>query len=442
MIWLSPLWLAALAALAVPILIHLRRRRIGRRIQVGSVRHLAGAAMPRRRRLRLRDPWLLALRCSILALLVLALAGPTVRRAGRPAGWVLVAPSVLGDSAILRSNPLLDSLRRAGTAVRLLAPGFPAGDLHRPIAAAEIAAAEARGDLWSLLRAAEQSLPPRSSILVVVPAELSLARGRRPALAARVAIRPVPRPAADTMAVEGAWTRRDSVFRVVATRDAGGVRRHIAAARRSARDTGLVSLDSMTVRIAAGGGRTEDAGYLGAAFGAVSDLVGAALPVEIIQSATLDPSRVRAGDWTAWLDSTAPPALQGRVLSDAGTTTPRSSDGATSVPFTDAFGRPLLAHLAGSRSYAFAGRFNPRFGDLVLRDAFPEVIARLWTAVALGVAPAPAHDLRSISPAQLEPSRGARRDDPGERRSLRDVLLALAAALFVLERWLAHRRRT
>ena len=91
MIWLSPLWLAALAALAIPILIHLRRRRIGRRIQVGSVRHLAGAAMPRRRRLRLRDPWLLALRCAILALVAFALAAPAIRRAERPASWMPAA---------------------------------------------------------------------------------------------------------------------------------------------------------------------------------------------------------------------------------------------------------------------------------------------------------------------------------------------------------------
>jgi hypothetical protein len=436
MTWLSPLWLAALTSLAVPILIHLRRRRIGRRIPVGSVRHLAGAAMPRRRRLRLRDPWLLALRCGIVALLVLALAGPAVRRAGQPAGRILVAPSVLGDSAILRSDPLLDSLRRAGTAVRLLAPGFPVGDLRRPVADTE-----APIDLWSLLRAADESLPAGSSLMVVVPAELSLVRGRRPALAARVTIRRVPRPAADTAAIEGSWTRGDSVRRVVATRDAGGTRRHIAAAPRSARDTGLVSLDSMTVRIAAGRGRTEDAAYLAAAFGAASDLFGAALPVEIIPSAALDPSRVRSGDWTAWLDTTAPPPLRGTVLTDAGPGAPRTSDGATAVPFTDALGRPLLTHDAGSGSYAFAGRFNPRFGDLVLRDAFPEVIARIWAAAALGIGTPPAHDVRSVSPAQLEPAHGTRREDPGELRSLRDILLALTAALFIFERWLVHRRR-
>jgi len=231
-IWLSPLWLAALAALAIPLFIHLRRQRIGRRIQVGSVRHLAGAAMPRRRRLRLRDPWLLALRCAILALVAFALAEPAIGRTERPAGWVLIAPSLLRDSATLRSDPVLDSLRRTGTAVRSLSAGFPAADLSWPMVAPADTSAV---DLWSLLGAADQALPAGSSILAVVPAELSLARGRRPALTTRVAIRRAARPAADSVAIERSWTRHDSVFRVVGSLHGGGMRRHIEVAPRARR---------------------------------------------------------------------------------------------------------------------------------------------------------------------------------------------------------------
>ena len=435
MTWLSPLWLAALAALAVPILIHLRRRRVGRRIQVGSVRHLAGAARPRRRQLRLRDPWLLALRCAILALMVLGLAELALRPERQAArDWVLVDPSLLRDSTLLRSDRLLDSLRRAGTAVRQLAPGFPAADLGRPITGAD-----AHTDLWSLLRTADEVLPSGSSILVVVPAELSLARGRRPALATRVTIRRAPRPVGDTTVIRGSWIRHDSAFRVVGSLDGGGMRQRIESAPRAARDSGLPALDSTTIRIAAPGSRTEDAAYLRAAFGAASDLFGAAVPVEVLLPSGVKPGAVRTGDWTAWLDTTRPPPLQGAILTDAGPAPPRTSDGATAEPPADAFGRPLLGR-AGPRAYAFAGRFNPRFGDLVLRPAFPEMIAHIWLAGMSGVGPSPARDLRSISPAQLEPALGTRRATPGDHRSLRDLLLALAAILLIVERWLAHRR--
>jgi hypothetical protein len=434
-IWLSPLWLAALAALAIPVLIHLRRRRIGRRVQVGSVRHLAGAAMPRRRRLRVRDPWLLALRCAILALIAFALAEPAIRRTERAGSWVLVAPSVLGDSATLRSDPLLDSLRRAGAAVRLLAPGFPLADLRRPIARRD-----APPDLWSLLGAADQALAAGSTILAIVPAEVSLARGRRPAFATRVTIRRAPRPARDTAVTEGSWIRHDSLFRVAGLPDGGGMRRRIEAVPVTGRDTTLPSLDSVTIRIAAGSGRADDAGYLRAAFGAVSDLFRAGLPIEVMPSAAFDPSRVHSGDWTVWLDTTAPPPLRGRVLTDAGPADPRPTDGATATPASDAFGRPLLTHRS-SAAYTFAGRFNPRFGDLVLRDAFPELMARVWSAATLGIGATPAHDLSAIAPSQLEPARGTKHAAPSELRSLRNLLLAAAACLFLFERWLAHRRR-
>ena len=436
MTWLSPLWLAALAALAVPIVIHLRRRRIGRRIQVGSVRHLAGAARPRRRQLRLRDPWLLALRGAIVALVAVGLAEPAMPRARQPRNdWVLVAPSLLRDSTLLRSDPLLDSLRRAGAAVRVLTAGFPAADLGRPMTGAD-----ASTDLWSLLRAADEVLPAGSSILVVVPAKLSLAHGRRPALATRVTIRPAPRPRGDTMAIRGSWIHHDSAFRIVGSLYGGGMRQRLEATPRAARDTALPSLDSTTIRIVAAGSRTEDAAYVRAAFSAASDLFGAGVPIEIVSPSAVTPGAARAGDWTAWLDTTAPPPLQGAVITDARHASTRTSDGATAIPPADAFGRPLLRR-DRPRAWAFAGRFNPRFGDLVLRAAFPELMARIWLEGTLGAGPPPARDLRSISPAELEPARGIRRATPGELRSLRNLLLALAAILLLVERGLAHRRR-
>ena len=77
---LAPLALWGLLALAVPLLLHLRRRRVGRTIQVGSLRHLETLPTAERRGPRVRDPLRLLLRLSILALLVLVLAGPALDR--------------------------------------------------------------------------------------------------------------------------------------------------------------------------------------------------------------------------------------------------------------------------------------------------------------------------------------------------------------------------
>lgn len=100
---LAPFALWGLLALALPVALHLRRRRVGRTVQVGSVRHLESLPTAERRGLRLREPWLLLLRSAIIALLVLLLAGPMLDRPMRQGRAV-----VLVDSAA--SSALIDSL--------------------------------------------------------------------------------------------------------------------------------------------------------------------------------------------------------------------------------------------------------------------------------------------------------------------------------------------
>src|SRR4029079_3967468 len=79
--FLSRLWLAAAPAAAVPLLLHLLRRRIGARVEFPAVRYLERAEKEHSRTLKIRNLLLMFLR--ILALLAIALA------AARPvARWV------------------------------------------------------------------------------------------------------------------------------------------------------------------------------------------------------------------------------------------------------------------------------------------------------------------------------------------------------------------
>ncbi len=68
--------IAGLAAMAVPILIHLLSRQRRRPIQWAAMRFLMEALRKHRRRLQLQQLLLLAVRCLILALLGAALARP------------------------------------------------------------------------------------------------------------------------------------------------------------------------------------------------------------------------------------------------------------------------------------------------------------------------------------------------------------------------------
>ncbi len=74
--FLAPLFLAALAALAVPIVLHVRRRQPRERMPFSAVQFIDAAQPLTRRRFRLQDLLLLLLRCAALALLAFAFARP------------------------------------------------------------------------------------------------------------------------------------------------------------------------------------------------------------------------------------------------------------------------------------------------------------------------------------------------------------------------------
>lgn len=79
--FLNPALLFALAAVSVPILIHLLNRRQVRHVKWAAMRFLKTSVDRNQRKLRIEDLLLLILRCLVLALLALALARPALRKA-------------------------------------------------------------------------------------------------------------------------------------------------------------------------------------------------------------------------------------------------------------------------------------------------------------------------------------------------------------------------
>jgi hypothetical protein len=119
--FLAPVWLAAAAAVAVPLLLHLMRRRIGTRIDFPAVRYLARAEREHSRKLRMRNLLLMLLRVAAVLILTGAAARPIARLAGgghAPTTVAIVLDNSLSASAIQDGKPVLDGLRaRAREAV-------------------------------------------------------------------------------------------------------------------------------------------------------------------------------------------------------------------------------------------------------------------------------------------------------------------------------------
>jgi hypothetical protein len=405
---LSPIWLAGLGALAVPVALHLWSRRGGRPIRVGSIRLLTGFPPATRRRWTIQDLWLLVLRCAVLAALVLALAGPYWSPATQGTRTVALVATDLADR-----NALIDSLRQAG---RTVAP---------------LDSDATTSNLWAALRRADRAQAPGTQFVVFAPALLRYFRGERPTLRARVDWR---------------------------ARPVGPVRGGLPPPP-----------TARLVTIFADPSRRDDARYVSAALGAVGAATGIPAIVSL-HPTTVNAVAARA-DWIVWLSNQAVPEPLRRsvqrgavLLSDAGGAAaqrhtarvvagPQPTDAwllqrttdldPGALVWADGTGAPLLTVQRDGRGrhYRFRSRFSPAWTDLVLRPAFPLALARLWTAI--DSAPATADD-RRITVGQLAPaydsaqSHGAR---SGPRRSLFLPTWALAVLLFFAERWWSPRRR-
>lgn len=130
MSFLSPLYLLLAGAVAVPLLIHLMRRRMGARVEFPAARYLARAEKEHSRTLRIRNLLLMLLRVLAILALALAAAKPVARWVGSghaPTAVALVIDNSMSASVVENGRPLLDQFK--AMARGLLSQATPADRL-------------------------------------------------------------------------------------------------------------------------------------------------------------------------------------------------------------------------------------------------------------------------------------------------------------------------
>ena len=496
MLFLQPFWLLSLLGLAVPVAIHLWNRKRGRRIRVGSIALLRETQSRRMSHLRLTETGLLLLRCLVLALLGLGLAGPRWYGLEKepPRAWVLVSPALrepLRDTTSLVRRTL-DSLTGPDRELRWFAEGFPIVSPKESFGEAPEAPED---DYWGLLRAADARLPGGTSVYLLTGERLAALRGERPAVGLDLKWLTFPMGDSVHRTVQEAFLTGSDSLRVTwqESRPAGNARQvaslpaapgtypgPVGMGWRVSQENGLpvvqlaggrpVRADTATTRVVVyhQPAYRPDARYVQAALGAVARFTGRRIAVQTVAR----PGALPPADWLFWLSHEPLPTGRPRVafrypaadsardvntwlrwpLATAGPLRMYRRFTASSPGVTlwqDGYGQPVLTaerSRAGS-IYYFSGRFDPHWNDLPWSEAFPEALLALLHE---GL-PRPDRtntqnpDVRLVDARQLMPrfvSRQATRPERPNGRDLREPLLLAAVLLFGLERLLSHRRQT
>lgn len=452
--WLAPRWLAAAAALALPIVIHLLSRGRVRRVAVGSVRLLRASAISERRTLRFHHPLLFAIRCLLLLLLAVGLAAPRAHQpltAGPPNPWVLVEEELLARRASIEPREP-ELFRRLDAA---LAAG---GELH------PLATGRPPRDLWSLLREASIEAPPRTRFEIFALDRLGTLAGERPTLprpvewaSTGVEQEPVPSAARGAgreirVLVAASGERAEDAVYVVSALEAAAADSGRRIAVRRARPTEVVAEVEAEVAAngAPGGGRPADG--LDLLFWLTAEPVPDRVRTALGSRGLLISDAV--GDWQ-WLGSEFRlPLSRGSGGNEAirldrwnGSPPWRGERGAPL--WVEASGRSLLEVVPQAETtwLHFHARFHAAWTGLVLDPAFVHWAEELLSRGAL-VARGPAPWIGAVDPRAAGAGVGRPRgtSDGGSEVTAPPLYAwpekfawALLAGLFAVERWLALR---
>ncbi len=374
---LLPMALAALLALAIPVVIHITRRTESRVIDFAALRWLTPSPRPRRRP-RIDERLLLLLRLLLLAALALWLARPVLWGVEDARPVIAVTPGV-DPAQIIEAAP---------QEARLvwLAPGFPRlGD----------AAPEASADTISLIRQLDAELSPDAPLDVVVPPVLEDADAERPRLT-----RPVNWRVSDQAAGAGLPAPPAAPALTI---------RHAAEAEDSAR----------YIRAAAGAWAPPDA-------------------EPALDVAAVDQPLASGTRHLVWLASGPLPEAVVDWIEDGGVVLLSHDarldlDTPPTAAWSDAGGRPLAtagAHGRG-RVVQFTRALEPAAMPQLLDADFPDALERLLV---------PPVTPTRVAAADHAPLTGARSYDLPPL-DIRPWLALLIALLFAVERWLATSAR-
>ncbi|MVN90912.1 BatA domain-containing protein [Mucilaginibacter aquatilis] len=496
--FLNPVWFIGIAAVIIPVLIHLWNIRTGKLLKVGSIALIEAASRKSSRSFKLLDILLFILRCLLLLLLALLMALPVWQKqvpAAKAKGWVVIPRERLSET-YQKFKPQVDSLTQAGYEFHYFNHGFGKSDLKQIFLNPKDSIKTQNpcaGNYWGLIKElnlkADASLP----ICLFTPNQFKHFKGSRPNVALNLKWQTYTPADSVTTWIHDAWFTPNGNIRVVQGKSTpSGITfsfKNVKASNGSnevyiIQTTGsnasiklnnsklpAINIDAKNTQVIIYTDNYKlDANYVKAALQAVSQFNQRNISIKTVYNISAIPKNA---DWLFWLsdkpvgNASAQNIFtyqSGKVtsinswMSNAGRfATSLADDDRTQLFKTitvantkgqpvwqDGFGNPVLTkeQQGSNKLYRFYNRFNPAYNNLVWSSNFPAWMLQLM----IDEKPVnPAYDKRTLSASQYMPHVSTNKPASTtakitETTSLSRYFWLALIIVFATERWLANRK--
>jgi hypothetical protein len=480
--FLNPIWFFALAALSIPVIIHLWNVRPGKTLKVGSISLITEASKSTRRSFKLLDILLLILRCLLLALLALLLASPVWQKAAslqKAKGWLLIPKENLKET-YTKFKPQIDSLNKAGYEFHYFNNGFAKNDLQKLLADSSLKDTTAKANYWTLIKALDRQTAAATPVCVFTPNSINHFKGSKPAVDLNLHWQTYA--AADSVSkwiASASLTNSGTIKVTLGNSSPAGTyytdqvlqndgiqdvsvstQSGVPSVSLKSADQTAVPVDTSVMRIAIYTDKhAVDAGYLKAALSAAANFNGR----KAVIKQYYNPAQIPAGQtWLFWLSEQAVSGVAknsknifryeaGKAIDVNTWMEPGHIKLAKLINlktdeeaiWKDGFGKPVLG--LNGNTYNFYSRFNPLWNDMVWNDDFPKLILKLINNKSVSVLQQ--HDKRILSIAQIQPGNVKENKTIASAKSTGQTDLSryfwlLLLVVFIAERILSHKTKT
>ena len=493
---LTPIWLFAIAAISIPVVIHLWNIKPGKTLKVGSISLFNAAAQKSSRSFKLNDVPLFLLRCLLLVLLALLLAVPVLQRSATSAkikGWLLIPKENIAET-YHQFKPAIDSLSKAGYEFHYFNKRFAKADLKLVLtdSVKQTRPEEKIANYWSLITQLNEQLPAGVPVRLFTPNQIRYFAGSKPEVSFNLYWQTYSPADSVSSWIQSAWFTNSNAIKVTEgnSKPSGTwFTSHIIQSGEEANLPFIVSvnngnplislknsdqkpmiIDTNAQRIAIYTDKFgADAAYLKAALQAISNFTQRKTSIK----SYADAGQIPAGQsWIFWLSEKPVDVgslkkgthifnyVSGKVNSTSSwikTNGTYAVSGQQDMPalyklikaeaanllWVDGYGNPVLSQ--DSSIYHFYSRFDPSWNDLVWSDQFPKLLLKLMMDTDADE-PVAQHDRRAMDQQQLMPvinpsAKNTVVDKLTEQINLSHYFWLALVVVFLVERWLAHKNK-